>query len=820
LAARKDKRASHRTRLQPIPTPPASIDVPIAGTLAALFLLSACGLAWEISLTRLASATLTYHYAFVAVSLAVGGIGVGAALIYAARPLSLRAVSAWAAAAAAATFLVAPLLLQPLVENSGLGGLVVLALPPFIAIGAAVTGVFRAVPQFAPRFYAADLLGAGVGAAGTIFALNFMGPISLVFGLAVVSAIAGALLYRDAAGTEGLDAEGESDSPGRRRFALPVIAAVLLVAGLGATVAQTLRAPFGFSYSSMAGPPPDKTIVPILRDPQQHARIIDSHWDAFARTDVVTTADPSQRLIFTDGGAGTFMERWNGDLRSARGLRSDLETLPFLLGSHRTVLIIGSGGGIDILRALEAGAKHVTAVDWNAAAVADVRRESRYNGNLLHRHNVTMVVDDARHFLAHNSQKYDTILLNLVYTGAAQGTTDALAESYTFTTQAFRSYLQHLTPRGRIGVISHQALEGLRVFTTGLEALHQQSSYSYPDAMQHDAVLYTANQNPESRPTITVIQPSIFPHKELVYLRNRARGLHLDPLYVPVFYQTGSFTGLANGKVTLAQWLQGGSYNVGPTTDNQPFFFDLNLGLPDGLGVALRNAILLLLGTLVLALFLRPGSSFEGEAASTWLLALYASLLGIGFMCIEIPLIQRSILVLGEPSIALAVTLATILLAGGVGSLVAGRLSNGRLSLAVAPAAVALIALLMLLALSGVQTALLPLPQWSAIAGSVVLLVPIGFVLGIPFPLGLRLAADMAPGNIALMWALSAGFSMLGSILAALVAVQLGFDAVLLIGAGCYLAAAGSLYAVSTGVRELTPAVPGATQAAVAGSRR
>jgi hypothetical protein len=133
---------------------------------------------------------------------------------------------------------------------------------------------------------------------------------------------------------------------------------------------------------------------------------------------------------------------------------------------------------------------------------------------------------------------------------------------------------------------------------------------------------------------------------------------------------------------------------------------------------------------------------------------------------------------------------------------------------------VALIALIMLLALPGAETALLSQPQAAAIAGSVLVLVPIGFVLGMPFPLGLRLAAQAAPGNIALMWTLSAGFSMLGSILAAVIAVQLGFDAVLLLGIGCYLASAASLYAVATRARQSMREAPSAAQAALAGSRR
>src|SRR5207245_3074387 len=133
------------------------------------------------------------------------------------------------------------------------------------------------------------------------------------------------------------------------------------------------------------------------------------------------------------------------------------------------------------------------------ATVAAVRAARAYNGNILDRPEVTTIVDDGRHFLAHSRARYDTILLNLVYSGIAEGTSNALAESYIFTTQAFRLYLDHLTPRGRIGVISHQALEGLRAFTTGVEVLHAQG-YSYPNAMSRASVLMTDKQTPETRP--------------------------------------------------------------------------------------------------------------------------------------------------------------------------------------------------------------------------------------------------------------------------------------------------------------------------------
>jgi spermidine synthase len=793
LAAPRAKRTGRLVERQPEALPP-----PLqAGTVIAVSLLSAAGLAWEIILTRLASATLSYHYAFVVVSLAVGGLGLGAALVCASSTRAPLRVAAWCAGAAGAVFLFAPVLLSPLVTSAGLGGLILLALPVFLAIGASLTAVFRSVPRRAPAIYSADLVGAGLGAIGGIVLLNVAGPFSTLFILAGVSAAAAWLLH----GQGALDPEmGEETSHESgllwRPQSLLALVALVLVASLGGFLTQARWGTFGIDYWQMVGAPPDKTIVPVLRDKSNHARIIDTRWNAFARTDVVSTADPTQRLIFTDGGAGTYMQRWNGRVQSQEALRSDLETVPFLLGPHRNVLIIGAGGGIDIVRALVAGAKHVTAVDWNGAAVAAVRSERRYNGNVLDLPSVRTAVDDARHFLARDTHRYDTILLNLVYTGAAQGTANALAENYLFTTEAFHVYLRHLTPSGRIGIVSHQALEGLRTFTTGVEALHQRG-LAYPAAMQRATLLMTNNQTPEARPTLSVVQLAPFNARELTYLRSRGNGdLNLQPLYVPDYFQ-GSFGGLVQGTETLDQFLQGSDYNVGPTTDDRPFFYDLNLGLPVGLDLSIRYAILLLLGALALAVLFGWPRIRRDPLGAVWMLGLYMAASGTGFMCLEIPLIQQFILVLGEPALALAVVLATLLIGGSLGSLVTARLFDWRMPPVVAPLAVGVVGLGMRLILPAVQSSLLSMPSTAAIACSILLLLPIGFVLGMPFPLGLRLAAQVAPESIALFWTISAGFSMLGSVLAALVALQFGFSVVLLLGVGLYGLGAIALHLVA-----------------------
>jgi hypothetical protein len=491
------------------------------------------------------------------------------------------------------------------------------------------------------------------------------------------------------------------------------------------------------------------------------------------------------------------MLRWNGRIATQTPRRNDLETLPFLLGPHANVLVIGAGGGIDVVRALGAGARHVTAVELNGATVAAVRAAHTYNGNVLNRPDVTTVVDDGRHFLAHSHERYDTILLNLVYSGVAKGAGDALAESYIFTTQAFRLYLDHLTPHGRIGVISHQALEGLRAFTTGVEALHAQG-YSYPQAMLRVGVLMTDNQTPQTRPTLTLVQAAPLGKRELDLLRARALGdLNLQPLYVPYYYR-GSFDLLAEGRQTLGQFLQGSDYAIGPTDDNRPFFFDLTPGLPEGLGGALWAAALLVAGVLALVIVLRnpvgppaarsqqSGAEPDGPPGAIWTLGAYMALLGCGFMCVEVPLIQRFILVLGEPVRALAVVLCTLLAAGGAGSLLAGRLFSSTRLLPLAPVVVALLVLLARLLLPGAASALLSLSAGGAIVASALLLVPLGLAMGMPFPLGLRLAARVLPGDVALFWAINALFSVLGAVGAAAIAVQYGFGAVLVTGAICY----------------------------------
>ena len=755
---------------------------PALGLLLAMALLSAVGLVWEIDLTRFASVLLSYHYAFVAVSLAISGAGIGAALLYALPDALARRLAGPLSLASAAAFLLVASLLPSLAAQGTVVALVALALLPFLTLGGAVAALFRAQPGQASGLYGADLVGAGGGALGAIGGLNILGPFGVLLAAAVLAAVAAlALGWRPVT------------TLWRRRGR--ALGGLLLCGSLLALVAQMVAAPLTIDYARLAGAPPDKTIVPVLRDSAQHARVIDTRWDAFARTDVVATSDRSRRLVFTDGGAGSYMAAWNGNPASQQGLHTDLESLPLLLGPHDRVLVIGAGGGIDVLRALATGARQVTAVELNGATVAAMRAERTYNGNILDYPGVTTVVDDGRHFLAHSPQRFDVILLNLVYSGAAEGTSNALAESYIFTTEAFRLYLDHLLPKGRVAVISHQALEGTRAFLTGLAALHSKG-YSYADALSRAAVLMTNNATPESRPTLTLLQQDPFTQRLLALLRTRATGdLNLQPIYVPFLFQ-GAFKKLAAGQQTLGDFLQGSDYALAPTTDDRPFFFDLSNDLPEGLSAALWVSVLLLAAVLALVLLLResPTPSHGRRSGAVWSLGAYVALLGLGFMCVEVPVIQRCILILGTPVLSLTVVLGTLLLAGGIGSFLSPRIFGGARRASIAPCATALVVLIVgLVVFSRVPSLLLPLGLAGTLVALTILLTPLGLLLGMPFPLGMQLAARVLPGDLALFWSINALFSVLGSVIAAAIAVEFGFGAVEVVGIVCYLLAAGVL---------------------------
>src|SRR5260370_13692552 len=277
--------------------PPARSSSLGVMVLPAAALLSGAGLAWELDLTRFASAVLSYHYAFVAISLAVSGSGLGAALVYALSEERGRRLAAPASLGACAAFLLTAVLLPSLADQGSTAALALLALLPFVGLGAGLASLFRAQARQAPWLYGADLLRAGAGALCAVAALDALGPFGLLLACAALAALAALLLSPFARAT------APRTQALRRASRLALASMLLFVFSSLALAAQVARGPLTIDYAAMRNAPPDKTIVSILRDPSQGAHVIDTRWDAFTRTAVVATNDPSRRLVFLHGGA-------------------------------------------------------------------------------------------------------------------------------------------------------------------------------------------------------------------------------------------------------------------------------------------------------------------------------------------------------------------------------------------------------------------------------------------------------------------------------------------------------------------------------------
>ncbi len=737
----------------------------------ALFLASATGLIFEITLTRLFSLYFQYHFAFLAVSLAVLGLSLGAALGRFAAPSDPGSASGkdllLTLIALSMSFPLAATIMAQLPSAASVLPYAVVALIPFVLIGLFAALAFA---RFAPQgglLYAADLTGAALGVVAVLGLLTVLRAFSVIILLGSITGLAATLL-------------AVSQFPLRRYSFASLLALLASVSLLGLNLVSGW---IDYSPEHIAGAPRDKTMVAILQNPSQDARIVYTAGGPFARVDVVETKDPEAKFVFTDGGAGSYMLRFDGDLERVTHLRDSVEFIPFTLGQTKRTLVIGAGAGKDVVLALLAGAKEITAVEVNPTMVKATRHFSHYNGGILDRPEVELVVGDARTFVERTPDQYELIYLNLVYTQAAEPASQALVESYIFTQQAFRSYLNHLSPDGHLAIVSHSALEGSRAAITALQVLAD-GGKPLPQALDHMALLMVPADDPTQRTTVMVLGKEPLQDAEVRTLAAVANRLGLQPLFLRGVFEL-PFAPLLQGD-TLEEFLAGDpTYDLSPTDDDQPYFFKLDPGLPSPVRQALVIAAALSAALLLLSLW----SAGPVSNRRRWIgLVIYAALIGVGFMLVEIPLIQRFQLLLGHPILSVATVLGTLLLAGGLGSLVSQRWPEGHLPRRVIVAAlwVGAAALAYWLVLPALVRGLLSAPLAWRVLATIGLTTLVGIPLGIPFPSLLRLAAPYRQ-RVALLWALNGAFSVLGSTLAVVLSMIWGFGWALATGAGLYL---------------------------------
>jgi hypothetical protein len=774
-----------------------SQTAPRSAHLAGLFLVTCSTLLLQVTWTRVLSVSLWYHFAFLVVSTALLGFGLSGVLLTVSRRLAAvdldRGLAAFAGVQGVCTILgfllanripFAPFSLLGDPRQVLLAPLYVLCIAaPFVASGLCAVLLLSRWPQHAGRIYFFDLLGAGTGCFVIVMVMPVFGGSGSIVACAALAAAA-ALCF----------------APGRGR----VLAAGLLFVLIVALPWADRLAPLRISHTKTTGGegPPE-------------AGALFSGWNTFSRVDVVP-APWGRRILIDAGTAMTRMPRVTAPPQATGPVRDEralvLGKLP-----GQSVLVIGSGGGWDVLAALRNGARRVVAVEVNPLINHLVTGPmAPFVGHLFSDPRVELHTAEARSFVRASRETFDVILASHTVSNAATASGAlSLAESYIMTVEAFADYLSHLTPEGFLWLTRPES-QLARTVATACDAL---SGRGIEDAGSR-VIVFAGAGHPSFYGGVAVSMRPLGPSEVESAAAQLARS-RLRALYLP---------GRDTGPAIFRQILRGtpaaredlyreSPTHVRPATDDQPFFnqrtrwsamtpstlkrvFDqgqhTRLALEDQpvaeavLLVVLVQS-LLLAGALILAPLLFRHRRLAGTWRS-WRLLLYFLCLGLGFILCEIGLIQRLTLFLGQPVYTFAVVVGTLLIASGLGSAVSNRLVpnlralRGRL-LVILLGVSALITCFALFTPPLLRLLLgLSLPGRAAVTA--LLLLPLGFALGMPFPLGLRHAGSSAPRIIPWAWGLNAVASVVGSVAAIILATVVGFTGVFLIAAGIYVTAA------------------------------
>ncbi|MBN1681400.1 MAG: hypothetical protein JW966_14050 [Anaerolineae bacterium] len=768
---------------------PANAVLPgLRGLSLVIMCLAGTGLAFQVALTRAFSLMFQYHYVFLVVSLATLGLGMGAAGGYAlSKRLAQRTASqaiAYSLALLALMFPFTAWALTQITSSDVNVGTIVIALVPFALTGWINALIYTRYAEYSGTIYGADLTGAAAGLVVGPVLITYLGPFGTTAALGVAAAFAALLL---AAGSW-------------QRPASAVLVVMLLVfAGINGRQEW-----LAYDLHDLKNAPPDKTMVHMLNDPAQDATVIQTAWSPFAQVDVVETNDDSAKFVFTDAGAGSIMLRYDPDSEAQDfdWMQNEVAYLPFETTPIANTLVIGSGAGYDIVMARAAGAESITAVEINPAIVDITRDYAGYNGDVLDLPGVKTVVTDGRNFVDRSDEQFDLIYLNFVYSQAARPGVSALSENYAFTTEALRAYWDRLADNGRMAFVMHTSVHGLRLMLTAVQMLNDEG-LSTPDALHHMLLVNRPNPtDPTVTPSVLIVSRAEWAEDDVNALLKVPSMCGMEPQYLPYLWED-YLAPLAEGTLSLAGYIDAyKDHDISITTDNQPFFYHLDHRLPDPLDTLAIISGLLMTGYFIVGAALQAKKPTH-EWARVDLLA-YFTLLGIGFMLAEITLLQHFRLLLGSPTIAFSATLGALLLGGGIGSLYSQRITLDHVSLALRIAAVGITIWLVIAAFAypALVDAALPLPMLARIMVTAALTLPLGTLLGMLFPNGLRIAHHRDTGGIPIFWGMNAVASTFGSVMASVIAIAAGFQIALLLGAVMYFGVAILLH--TTGKRVLS----------------
>lgn len=775
--------------------------------LLGIFFIAMAMLLLEVVLTRIFSVTMYYHFAFMVVSITLFGMGVSGIFVYLRPQTFVREKSGQHVTTAATLFaLSVPIcyLLQrwiPSAPDSPTWGLLYLGLTyvviaiPFFLGGMSISLALTHYGSDVATLYFADLVGASVGCALVFPGLTFFkGPdlIAFVGVLGGCAALSFSFMIKQAI---------------FRQRALGVFLALLVLFGM-----NVFEKPLILNTGS-------RTI--IMPDSRQAVEPIAVEWNPMSRVMVYkgstrpsalpgkpdsTFFPPEQMLMVLDKSAMTWAVGFDGDWDKVRWIFSDISTLPLWLKPGAKVLDIGSGGGQQALVALGMGSKDITCVEINPTVMNWVKtRFDTFTGHIYNRPEVHPYVGDGRTFVARSKEKYDVICFvsATTFTATTSGAF-MMAENNLFTMEAFREYYDHLNPDGLISVsqVITREYPGLllRVVSLCRGVLEERGVQNVSDQI----VVVMKKQEGYGN---VLMKKGAFTAAELDSTDALCARMGWVVLHSPRLNNHPEFSKI----ITMPNFhavVAAMPLNLFPPTDDKPFFFNLvpfdklnesqagNFNMKYGklpAQILLRLFFVVLVLTvlfLIVPLFLARRAHLSQAPGMAPTLGFFM-MIGLGFIMVEVPLMQRFVLYLGHPVYAISVILFSLLLFSGIGSFLTRAVTG--------PGAarwlkVSLPALLVLLLVYNFTLELLfhATQHQSVVLKillSVLLLMPMGILMGMPFPTMMRRVYAWSQSMIPWCWGVNGATSVLGSVSGVIIALSWGFSASLITGMAAYLIA-------------------------------
>ncbi len=785
--------------------------------------IAAAGITLQLSLTRLFSLVVWYHFAFLAIAVAMLGLSLGGLISArrAARPEASPERDASIASVATAGTILLLLLALPrmpfsmsILASAGqfalYVALVLMVLAPFTGVGFAISRVLGAAkPTQAGALYGADLAGSGVAGALSVVAMDHLGG-------GAGACAAAALFASLAAWGFSRTSERADESVSTRWFADPRLPALAAVASVAyALIARDPLNPIVYARNAK--------VFPRVERAQTYERTCTSvacvdffanplHLGMWGREGVDRTL-PDQVGIVIDGWAITSIVRGQRSREGLTDYRHPMfDRLPTAFAqqvrvlsrnhTHNT-LVIGAGGGLDVRAALHFGVQAVDAVEINPAIERAVRgRFASFSGDLFADPRVRLVLGEGRSVLERTRERYDLVQLSGVDTYAAsQAGAFALTENYLYTVEAIRSYLDRLTPEGTLTLtrwLYHPDRQTIRLLATIDEATR---ASGLGDAGPRTFIAATPAPGSDMDFSMVLVQRRPFNETELRAARALCGALGYRVAWSPD--EPGRAESPFREYFSSSdrrQWLANYPFRIEPTTDDAPFFFehtrlskllssrDQILGAASGQLVLIVSALLVaLFGALILWASRRGARDRDAQLRGVD--ALYFVLLGVAYLGVETAMIPRVTQFLGYPTYALTVVLSSLLVGSGIGSALSSRakLTPRRATLAAAVTVSALALVLPSILAASAQANL-----YARIAIASLTVGAVGLVLGAPFPTGLAVIAKGRSERSLDAWVINGVASSIAGVLCLIGAIERGFTAILWASALAYGVAAAT----------------------------